>query len=295
MLNDGYELSENDLNEGGNAFEGATPGPGDGQAAASNVPDNQPTLHKYTAAGKEIEEPLDVVLKRASQGYHYAQNMQGLKKEREEFEKTVADREAQIRDMEQKWSPYENYAKENPDWAKHVQESWQNRTGFNGQQNGTQAGDFVLPEHVRQELDELRGFKDEFRGFQQSLRQEKEDLALKQQIDTVVKEYPDIDFSRTDPETGESLEFKVIEHAQANGIRNFRAAFRDFYHSELHNRAVTKAKEEAAKTIQERNREGFVGESLSTAKGLQTPQNLKNKSYFDLVQGPDIDALLNQT
>jgi len=247
--------------------------------------ENSERLFTYTASGKQVEEPLETVLKRASMGYNYAQHMNEFKSQRAAWEESTREKEARIRELEQKWSPYESYAKENPEWAEHVRSSWENRTGggFNGQQSPQSTPEQVLPQHVRQELDELRSFRDEFKGFRDSMRQQNEDHALKQDIDSTVSEYKNFDFSRSDPETGKTLEYKILEHMQRNGINSFKAAFRDLMFDEIVGKEAMKAKEEAANAIKQRNQEGFVAESKEPAFKFSGGQP-KARSYFDLVE-----------
>lgn len=267
---DNFELNESDLN-----IE-TTPDNSAGESQPS------PELFKYTAAGKEIEEDRDTVLKRASMGYDYAQKMQSFKQERSTFEQQMAEREAKIRDSENRWSAYDTYSKENPDWAEHVRQSWENRNSFGQSTDSTQMQG-LTPE-LQREMSELRQFKDEFKGFMDSQKREREDAFLNESIDSTRKEYPDIDFSYSDPETGKTLEYKVLEHMQAHGLNNFRAAFRDFYHDQLLARAVTKAKEDTGKQLQERQQKGYITESDTPIGGIQQATNLKNKSYFELVE-----------
>lgn len=248
---------------------------------------------KYTASGKEVEEDLNTILKRASQGYHYAQNMQQFNQQKQAFESERQRKEAEIRELEGKWSQYDQYAKENPEWAEYVRTQWEQRQlGLNGQQS-TQTDSNVSPQ-LANEIAELRRFRDEFKGFMADQKREREDLELNGQIDQTRKEYSDIDFSHSDPETGKSLEFKVLEHMQAHGLNNFRAAFRDFYHDQLLARAVTKAKEDTATTLQERQQKGFIAESDTPFTGLKQATSIKNKSYFDLIDEGIQEFGLNQ-
>ena len=271
-----YELSENDLNIGtgdgdsGNAGLSTEPQPSETNTT------QQVQMFKYPANGREIEEPLDVILKRASQGYNYAQHMEGFKRQQTELEQ----KRLQVEEQEKRWREYDEYARSNPEWANHVRNAWENRTSFNSnEQTGVNQN---LPPEIVAELNELKQFRNEFKTHQENLKREREDLALNEQIESVRKEYPDIDLSYTDPESGKSLEWQIIEHAQANGISNFKSAFRDFYHDKLMSRAVTKAKEDAAKELQTRQQKGFIAQSDTPMLKNSSGRSTRNMSYFDL-------------
>jgi len=303
----GYEEIENvDLSTlGDNASDQSTsndqnssgvPGAGQGEIDPGSAnTDAEKQFFKYTANGREVNEDIDTILKRASQGYNYAQNISQLKADREAFDKTVSEREAQVREAEGRWSPYEQYAKENPDWADHVRSQYENRYNFNGQQQNSQIDpnqtDANLSPQLRQEISELRQFRDEFKSYQSSQKQQQEDLELNSQIESTKKSYEDFDFGYSDPNTGETVEHQVLRHMQTHGLNNFQAAFRDLFHTQILDKATTKAKETAMKEIQERNKKGFISESdKSQFSNLNNNNKASNfKNYHEA-----IDAYINE-
>lgn len=213
-------------------------------------------------------------------GYHYAQNMAELKAQRQELEK----KEAWVKEAEGKWSHYDSYASQNPQWADFVRQQWENRSALNGNQTQMPQSDTTgLSPELQREFAELRSFKDEFKGFMNAQRQEREDAALNNQIDETRKLYPDIDFSYSDPSTGQTLEQQILQHCQTHGINNFKSGFRDFYHDKLMARAVTRAKEETAKTLQQRQQQGYIAEGNTPFQGLKNPNSVRGKSYYDLI------------
>jgi len=226
----------------------------------SNVEDNsQPTpqeparqLFKYQANGKEVEEDLDTILQRASQGYNYAQHMNEFKARQEAFE---AEKN-QLNQMRSKWEQYDKYASENPEWAEHVKNAWENR----GKQS-TEAEAKDIPEALKKEFDELRMFKEQFQKDMQLRKEAEEDAILAKQFDEIRENYPDYDLSHTDPKTGMSLEMQILEHARVNGIHSVKAAFRDLMFNDIMSKQITKAKEAAAKELQDRTKKGFLAES----------------------------------
>src|SRR4051812_40705324 len=84
----------------------STPAPDTAAAAAAAQAAEE---FEITWNGRQIKAPKDKVLQWASQGYDYPQKMAELKKQREEFDRA--------------YSPYktvDDYAKQNPEWWKHV-------------------------------------------------------------------------------------------------------------------------------------------------------------------------------
>jgi hypothetical protein len=241
------------------------------------------TKYKYTANGREVEEDINTILKRASQGYNYAQHMESIKKN----ETTLAEKEKQIEALRNQWEPYDKYAKENPEWANHVRQSWETRLSgaVNGQEGQPPSSTtYNLPPEVQQKLAELENFQKEYSAHKQSVKAAEEDAALNAEIDSVAKEYPEFDLKYSDPSVGKTLEAQIIEHANIKGIHSFRAAFRDMMFDQIMSKRVTASKEAAAKELQDRAKKGIVKTS-DTPFTKQNPMANKSgsKSYYDLV------------
>lgn len=296
MVDFNIDQAMNDISTG--ALEGSQP-VGDQLGSAPqqiNQPSFDPNLViPYKANGKEVQEPLSTVIQRASMGYNYAQLMQQHKQREAAIE---AERQ-QIAQQAQKWQQYDEYATQNPQWADHVRSQWESRFNFGGQQQGQQpfgsqnqasfdqqqsVQQSQLPPEVARELAEMRSFVSQYKQDQQVRMQAEQDHALNQEIESVAKEYPDIDLSVTDPTTGESLEQQILRHAQANGISTFRAAFRDKMFDQLLARGTTQAKEAVAKQMQQQVKNGFLGQSNSPMLSQQTAGlDLGRHSYHSLM------------
>ena len=223
--------------------------------------------YEYTAAGKKIKEPLDMILKRASQGYHYAQEMAALKRQQDEFGK--------------RYSTYEEidkYATQNPDWFKGIQEAYSKRDSFGQNVNQVDAhgGQAQIPDEVAKQIAELKEFKDNLVKEKQEELRKQEDRELDEQIQSIQGKYKDLDFKLPDQE-GKTLEYKVLEFANQNGIRSFETAFKAFYHDELVKLASEKAKESVAKDVKARTKKGILDSAPS--KELRPPN--KSLGYED--------------
>ena len=248
---------------------------------------NEPSLHEYVANGKTIREDLDTILKRASMGYNYAQ----LVNDHKTKESTLSEREKYVSEAEKQWKPYVDYAQQNPQWADYVRQSYeQNYYGARpddsiSSQPQDQATNSQIPQALIDEIKSLRDFKNEYYEHKRQTQIAEEDAALNNQIQEVQKQYADFDFSYTDPNTGKSLELRVLEHAQANNIASFKAAFRDLMFDQIVAKEVQKAKEGTIKDFQSRVKQGFISESdtSSSNSGARAP-NLNRMTLDQAIQ-----------
>lgn len=237
------------------------------------TPETSPTLSEieFTWNGKKIKAPIDKAKQWAQQGYDYAQKMQ-------EFGASKQAWETERKRFEESLAPYrliDEFAKSNPDWWKQVEQSYQERMS-SAQSN---------PElsQLRQELSELKKFKDSLETERQEARRKEEDEKLKTEIQSIRDEFKDLNWDQPD-DSGQTLEKRVLMHAMENGIASFRAAFRDYNHEHLLKLAEERAKESKTKDIQKRTKEGLLGVSPTPKKALAPAENVKSKSYDDLLR-----------
>lgn len=242
----------------------------------------------YQARGKEIKEPIDIILKRASMGYDYAQLMQQHKQRDSE----LAQREQRVQESEGRWKPYDDYANQNPQWADLVKSQWEGR--FNQQQNW-QSGQqqqgqegmqpqSQLPPEFAQKMDQIDTFINQIKAEKQAAALAESDLALNSAIEATQKMFPEFDLRATDPITGESLEMQVLQHAQLNGINSFQAAFKDKFFDQILERRSMKAKEDTAKNFTSNVKKGFLGQSTEPMlKSSFGNQAVKARGYHELM------------
>jgi hypothetical protein len=274
--------------------------PKDGATSQEAAKDGQPPaaapqLYKYkTDGGKEVEEPIDMILKRASMGYHYAQRMADVNRQMEQFKKVEEQNKSLSR-----WKEYDEYAQKNPKWNDHVQQMWDAREkALQGQ----------LPDDIDPRLlsaleakleakygEKFQKYDQHFETTEKERALEKqylEDGELDQEVQKVRKEYPDIDFDKAD-EMGNSLEKRICDFGAKRNLGTFSDAFHLFYRDQLLTREREKAKEALVKEKQENEKKGIVGKSqipLMNGKS-STPKNLRNRSYEDI--SAEIKAELN--
>lgn len=230
---------------------------------------------EYTANGKAVNEDIATILKRASQGYHYAQRMNELNsKESEWAEKLRAAEESAAR-----WSKFDEYARQNPAWYEHWQRAYENRS-----QNMTEASssDANIEQRVNALLEQrLEPFKKMLDEAEQRKLQEQvqsEDRQLEETVKSIRAKYSDIDFDATDPESGKSLEYKILEYGVQNGIKSFETAFKAFYHDNLVKREIERAKEGWSKEKQTQTKAGIIDQKSTPSKSPKTP-DVRGMSY----------------
>lgn len=258
--------------------ESSTPSTSAGEVSAqpaAQQPSNTPwyagkekeSIEYVIEGGKKIAEPLEMVLKRAGLGYNYAQRAHQLSQQAERFKQLEEQNKSLSR-----WNEYDEYAKQNPEWAKWVEEGWNNRTNYQGQnsQNGE------LQKKIQEYEDRLKKFE----SFAQTYQESAEDKVFSEEISSVGKQFG-VDLSQSD-ENGQTLEWRVLEHMKALGLNgskkgHFTAAFKDMYYDNLITREKESAKEAYAKSQAELKKAG-IREISRTPKG----QNSFNGANSDL-------------
>ncbi len=247
-----------------------------------------PKTFKYSANGKEIEEPLDMILKRASQGYNYSQRMAEVNRQMAEIEKVRASNQSL-----EKWKQYDEYAQKNPKWNEHVQQMWEAREqALNGQEPADVDPKILAMIEARLEKkygEKFQKYDQHFEITEKERALEKtymEDQELDDEITKVRTSHPDIDFDKTD-EQGITLEKKVCDYGAKEGIKTFTSAFRAYYHDQLLLREREKAKEELVKNEAEQKKKGIIGKSqspLMNGRDNSFAKNVRSKSYDDLAR-----------
>lgn len=220
--------------------------------------------------GKEIKAPLDKVLRWAEQGYDAPNKIGELNKKLTE----LTARETHLKELEQKYKQVDEYVRKNPDWWTHVTSQYDQ---LKAQQTGL-APEVIAP--LKQELDQLK------QGFQ-TIEQEREQARIKQEdevyrneLETIKKSYPKVDFSSQD-ESGKSLEYRVLDYAVQNGIKKFTTAFRDFYHDEILKMKEEEAKEKVITSKQTKTKLGILDISSTPSRKVGN-QDVRGRSYNDI-------------
>lgn len=241
---------------------------------------------EFTAGGKPIKAPWEKALQWASQGYDYSQKMAEFKRQQAAWEE---QRQAELKKYEDQYSPYktiDEYAKQNPDWWKHVESSFVSRTN-GGAQNASANPDLdALKAQIRSELEaEFNPIKEQFQTIQEereAKKREAEDTTLDAEVKGIRDKYPNLPWDTAD-ESGLSLEARVLKHGVDNNFPTFRAAFLDYAHDDLQKLAEDRGKETYLQSIKQQSKQGLLGKTQAPTKGIAPAEAIKNKSYNDLL------------
>lgn len=250
------------------------------RANAEPSPAQQISELEFTWNGKQVKAPFsDPRIKQwASQGYDYAQRMADFNRERADFEA----QQSKLKQSESRYRPVEEYIEKNPQWWQHVNAEWQKIQA--GQSQGLpadQAGNNPALAQFEQKLSQVEKFIQSQQEAQAKAQASQEDAALDQEIRSIRESHADLDWSATD-QSGKTLELRVLEHAQANKIGSFKAAFKDMMHDELMKRAEARGKESVVKERQKQTKLGLLGKSPAPKQGITDAQDRRNKSYDQL-------------
>ena len=238
------------------------------------APKPQPVVdeHIITVNGQPVKATLEKLKQWASMGHGAPTQIGKLNARIKELEG--------VETKFKQFSDIDNYATSNPDWWKHVEKGWSERNTQNIQNSDSENSELSL---LKNDIASFKSFKDEITNEKAAQKMKSEDDALNAEIKSIETNYPDLDFATPD-ETGKSLQTKILEHAEQNGISNYRAAFRDYFHDSLLKMATEKGKESSLKDRQQKTKLGIIGQSKVSTKGLQPVSNLKSKSYDDLMK-----------
>lgn len=249
--------------------------PDSSQAPAQSPFD--PEKIEYDWNGKKIVENLDMIKKRASMGYDYAQKMALINQEREKY-KGYDQKLSQL----ERWQQYNDYAEKNPEWAKHVEEAWNSR-----QNVGQSAQEQINPviQTLQERLASVEALKDEWLSEKQKVQQAGEDKQFVSEIEATGKKFG-VDLTQSD-EQGRTLEYRTLEVMREMGLDgskpgHFEMAFKHMYFDNLMGKNRDAAKEQAAKQTLEMKKAGILDVSR-TPRSAQKPSafNPRIHSYDD--------------
>lgn len=237
-----------------------------------------PTDYSWTLKHVDKEIKLDwmkdreKIQKWAEMGYDAPNKIGKLSKELESWK----TKENQFKEIDQKYGEIDGYVRQNPKFWDHVIQTYQQREQALQDQSNPIA---QTVSQLQQKLEDALKYIDEDKQYKSTIQQQQEDGAYQQELDSIKKSYPKIDFHTAD-ESGKSLEYKVLEHAQKMGIGKFTTAFRDFYHDELKKMYAEEGKELVSKQAQKNTKLGLLG--VSEAPITKRSSDVKGKNYNDI-------------
>jgi hypothetical protein len=245
------------------------------EAAAATETPQQPVWNgkewEFEWNGKKIvPETRDHLQKWMSLGYNYSQRMGELNKTHAQRMQEAEAREAAAKALEQKFSVYsqvDDFAQKNPEWWAHVNDAFKSRA--------THGLDPALAQVVAPLQEKLSLLEQHFQTQQQAAekaaleaKHREEDTALDAEIESIRKQYPNIDLSARD-ESGMPLEQRIYKHASEIGTTSFRAAFRDYLFDQLTTQQRAQTKLQAVQQTQAQARAGLLGKTPAPTRELK--------------------------
>jgi len=234
-----------------------------------------------------IKAKRDQVIQWAQQGHSAPGKISQLTRDLESWKKKWSEAEPKWKEVESKYGEVDSYVRKNPEFWDHVLKSYESRNQALQDANNPLA---ATVNDLRSQVQELIQYKNQIEETNQKHRAAQEDNAYMQSFEEIKKAYADIDFVTLD-ESGKNLEYKVLEHAINNGIKDFKTAFRDYYHDELMKRAEAKAKESVTKEKQKQTKLGILG--VTTQPTKMSTANIRSKSYENLADEIKAELGLN--
>ena len=231
---------------------------------------------ELTVGGKQIKAKRDQVLQWAQQGYTAPGKIAQYTRELEDYKKKWSEAEPKYKELETKYGPVDQYVRQNPQFWDHVVKQFEQRQSLVNDPTNPMASELNA---LREQLQDLTQFKSTFEQEQQKQRMAQDDEKYMATVGEIKKAYPDVDFDSVDID-GKTLEMKVLEYGIQNEIRNFKTAFKDFYHDELIKRAETRAKESINKEKVKSTKMGILGITPQSAKTQSSDH--RGKSYDDI-------------
>lgn len=262
-----------------------------GETTAAPVEAQAPTWNgtewEFEWNGKKVApDSRDKAMTWMSQGYNYSQRMGELNAKERAWK---AERESLI-PFKEKYSRYnqvDEYASKNPDWWKHVEESYANR-----QNHGVDPNLSKVLSPIQEKLASFEQFIGSVQEREQQQQINQENQALETDIESTRKQHPNIDFDAVDPASGETLERRVLLHANKIETGSFRVAFRDYLHDKLLEDAKANGRQAIAKDKEIQAKKGVLGETPAPRK-MPEFSSVKGKSW-NQIQKETLEELRQQ-
>lgn len=216
----------------------------------------------------------------AQQGYDYAKKMHDHKVQQSVFEQEKSTWQKEQETLNSRYAELkqiDDYARQNPQWLQKVQSEYQNVQGDQDYNN-------PVVSKLQNEIQSIKEGLDKQREHQDMTRRAEEDAALDASITYYRGKNTNFDWEATDPVSGMKLDQQILQHAQSNGINNFKAAANDYLFDQLIKQASEGAKESVAKSIQQDTLLGLGAKTSESRRLVKPAANLRAQSYEDLTR-----------
>jgi len=246
--------------------------------ADAKVTEDLFTLKHKDFENGERQFPRDKVAEYAQKGFDYELKMHDLKSERKIFEELKSEFEQEnesFTEQRQYWNEIDTYMKDNPGFQHIVQQEWAKVQNDPSLARSPEVSE--LQQTVKQLQDRLDGKDSE---SMETRTKEVERNFIKSTEDYKEKN-SDFDWTTAD-EFGNTLQDRIESHAVENGFKDFTKAANDLLHEQHILRAKLKGKEEAAKELLEKRKNGLGPITDRSVRQTSEAKNVNKMSYQDL-------------
>jgi hypothetical protein len=247
------------------------------EAVEEQAPETPDSPESYTIKYKGKEIGLDNPKYRdfAQKGYDYEQKMHQFRVDSKLKEQEYAKREAKYKELEQ----INDYAKENPQFERLIQEEWARVQAGQPREVSAQDKVQVLEARLNQVMDTLTSQKE----AEEARRVAEMEASQEGAISKYKESHPDFDWVKKDGE-GRTLEDKIGQAMIDNGVSNFQIMADSFLLKEHMDRKTLEGKETVAKDIQKANKLGLGKVTKKPQMAVKKSENVTDKSYDQLIQ-----------
>lgn len=235
-------------------------------------PTPAPQEFVFNAYGREVRVPQNDprINQWLSMGYEAPNKFGELNKKIADYDRQLKDYNGRYQQLETKYNEF----KQIDDWARSNPEKWQALTD-QWKQQVSQMNPAQLPPELKQKIEQHDQILNHFQQEQLARRNQAEDQALTGEIESIRKQYTNLDFDAPD-NSGKSLEYRILEYATQNGIPSFRAAFRDYCFDQLTNKAEEKGREKVSRAMPQTVKNGLLGKAPAPRRSAQPEITGKN-------------------
>lgn len=242
---------------------------------------------EFSHNGKQVKATRDQLVRWAQQGINYPQRAQELNAQQTKWAQEKAQAEKQYGEYQK----IDQWAKQNPDQWQKLQQSYQQMISGQPAPAGQTPGQAPAYDpyaskfqRLESQLTQIAPIVEQFASRFEQEKVKAEDTALESEVQSIREKYKDLDWTTLNDRGQSDLEYRVLEHAQKNGIPSFAVAFRDLLHDELMQKASTQAKLNVSTGIQNRSRLGLLDNSSSKQNRVEAAKKpMRETSYEDIM------------
>lgn len=228
--------------------------------------------------------PASTLFNTYRQAEHFSDKNKAFNAQLEKFKAEFADAQKH-KEFYDKYGALQEWSLNKPDEFQAIWDLYQNRDKhLLAQQAGVDANNpqfqpfYDKISSLEKKLGEFEGFKKSFDQEQEKKQQEADVAFVKNEIDTFKKDFPEINLDEVDPD-GVSLRDKIIVFGVNNNYPDFESAALKFLKSRVLETVSYRARNDAAKSVQNDKRQGIVARSSTPFPNGQSARPIDPRKH----------------